>query len=92
MGTGGVAILIGGCPFTFTGQRELGTVFFMIDLVIFLINVAGVTSRAIYHSRVFKNSFYDHEDGIYVPCFALAFATLFVCELMKSPVQKRALS
>jgi tellurite resistance protein TehA-like permease len=81
MGTGGVAILIGGCPFSFTGQRELGTIFFMIDLVIFLINVAGVSSRAIYHTRVFKNSFYDHDDGIYVPCFALAFATLFVCKL-----------
>jgi tellurite resistance protein TehA-like permease len=80
MGTGGVAILIAGCPFKFTGQRELGTIFFMIDLVIFLINVAGVTSRAIYHTRVFKNSFFDHEDGIYVPCSALAFATLFVCE------------
>lgn len=79
MGTGGVAILIGGCPFAFRGQRALGTVFFFIDLVIFLINMAGVSSRAIYHPRVFKNSFYDHEDGIYVLCMALAFATLFVC-------------
>jgi tellurite resistance protein TehA-like permease len=84
MGTGGVAILIGGCPWEFRGQRALGTIFFFIDLVIFLINVAGVTSRAIYHPRTFKNSFYDHEDGIYVPCMALAFATLFVC---KRPIQ-----
>jgi tellurite resistance protein TehA-like permease len=80
MGTGGVAILIGGCPFKFRGQRELGTTFFFIDLILFLINVAGVTSRAIYHPRVFRRSFFDHEDGIYVPCFALAWATLFVCE------------
>ncbi|GHJ84007.1 hypothetical protein NliqN6_0409 [Naganishia liquefaciens] len=79
MGTGGVAILIGGCPFAFNGQRVLGTIFFFIDVVIFLINIAGVTSRAIYHPRTFKSSFYDHEDGIYVPCIALAFATLFVC-------------
>ncbi|KAJ9091037.1 hypothetical protein QFC19_009274 [Naganishia cerealis] len=79
MGTGGVAILIDGCPFRFRGQRELGTMFFFIDLIVFLINVAGVTSRAIYHPRVFRRSFYDHEDGIYVPCFALAWATLFIC-------------
>lgn len=39
MGTGAVAILVGGVQFPFNGQREIGTVFFMIDLVVFLINI-----------------------------------------------------
>ncbi|AFR98260.2 hypothetical protein C343_06236 [Cryptococcus neoformans C23] len=78
MGTGAVAILVGGVQFPFNGQREIGTVFFMIDLVVFLINIIGVASRAIFHWANFKDSFFDHSDGTYIPCILLAVATLFV--------------
>lgn len=79
MGTGGLSILIGGCPFDFgVTQRALGTIFFLINLIVFVINVSGVLSRAYFHPQAFKASWYDHEDGVYAPCFSLAWATLFV--------------
>jgi tellurite resistance protein TehA-like permease len=78
MGTGGVYILIGGVPFSFRGQHAIGSTIFVINLVIFLINNAGMATLLIKHPESFYNSFFDHEDGLYMPCFGLAIATLFV--------------
>ncbi|KAL8281295.1 hypothetical protein RQP46_006329 [Phenoliferia psychrophenolica] len=78
MGTGGVAILIGGCPFPFRGQRELGTIWLILDFVLLIINLAGISTRAYCHPEVFKRAVRSHEDGLYLPCVNLAFATLFV--------------
>ncbi|WWD20932.1 hypothetical protein CI109_105410 [Kwoniella shandongensis] len=80
MGTGAVSILIGGIPFEMLGasQRIMGTIFYLLNIVLFVFNTSGVLSRLIFHPRAFFESFYDHTDGIYVPCFALAIAGLFV--------------
>ncbi|WVR05515.1 hypothetical protein IAU60_002533 [Kwoniella sp. DSM 27419] len=78
MGTGGVYILINGISFSFRGQHAIGSVVFIINLVLFLFNTAGMLTRLIAHPHSFYNSLFDHEDGTYLPCFGLAIATLFV--------------
>lgn len=71
-------LLQGGCQFPFHGQRIVGTVWFMMNLVLFTINLAGTFTRAIYHPTVFKHALISHEDGLYLPCLSLAFASLYV--------------
>ncbi|KAK8843926.1 hypothetical protein IAR55_006718 [Kwoniella newhampshirensis] len=80
MGTGAVSILIGGIPFKMMGfsQRILGTIFYILNIHLFIINTSGVISRFIFHRATFLESFHDHNDGTYIPCFALAIAGLFV--------------
>lgn len=49
--------------------------------ILFLVNIAFFATKAIKHPQAFKKSLYDHEDGLFLPCFNLGFATLFVCVL-----------
>lgn len=40
--------------------------------------IAGVLTRFVKHRQAFYAGVHDHEDGLYMPCLNLAFATLFV--------------
>lgn len=42
------------------------------------VNIAGVTTRAIYHPIALREAIYSHTDGLFMPCVNLAFATIFV--------------
>lgn len=68
----------GGCPYPFRGQRVIGTVWLGLDFFLFLVNVAGICTRARFHPAAFKHDVHSPEHGIWLPCIPLAFATLFV--------------
>jgi len=52
-----------GCPFKFRGQRELGTVFFIYNIILFLVMCSGILTRYIKHRKVFLKALRDHEVG-----------------------------
>ena len=92
-----VTVAQAGCPYEFRGKRAVGTVWFLLDLVLFLvelshasylsesaltldlllqINLVGIIPRAAYHPKAFRRAVYSHEDGLYLPCISLAFASI----------------
>lgn len=77
LGTGAVSLLLGN-TFEWSGQRALGTVFFLLNLVVFIINVGLQCARAWLHPRAFRASVSNPAEALFMPTAVLAFATIFV--------------
>lgn len=55
-----------------------GTIFFLLNVTFYLINVTMMTTRAIRHPRVFTQSFYDRSEAVWFPTSMLGMATLMI--------------
>ncbi|ORX36964.1 voltage-dependent anion channel [Kockovaella imperatae] len=76
LGTGGFAIVLASIPHKFRGQHAIGTVFFIIDIVVFIVNVVMLSLRAIHFPHLFALSFKSHSEGVWTPVSAVALSTL----------------
>jgi len=56
----------------------LGTIFFLLNLVIYAVNLAMVTSRIYLYPRVVIQSFYDESEAIWFPVLLLGFSTIIL--------------
>jgi len=54
MSTGAISILLAQQPYTFHGLQTIGKVFFIIDLVLFVLNCVMITTRFLLHDNPWK--------------------------------------
>ncbi|WVR00385.1 hypothetical protein IAU59_007528 [Kwoniella sp. CBS 9459] len=78
MGSGAVMACIYSVPYKFHGQQAAATVWFIIDICLFILCTTMTTIRAIKHTAVFRHSFYDQTEAPWMPTFNLTLATLLL--------------
>jgi tellurite resistance protein TehA-like permease len=77
LGTGAVSLLLAN-TFEWSGQRALGTIFFVLNLVIYIVNCTVTALRAYLHWPAFQKSFSNPAEALFAPTALLGGATLFV--------------
>ena len=55
-----------------------GTIWFILNIIFYLINVTMSITRAIKYPKVFKQSFYDRAEGVWFPTSVIGMATLLI--------------
>lgn len=76
MSTGGLSLLIFAQPFQFPGLKQIGLVFYVITLILFLLVSSALVSRFFLYSGSFKLSLTHEREGFFFPTLFLTFATL----------------
>ena len=56
----------------------VGTIFFLLNAIFYIINVTMMLTRAIKYPRVFKQSFYDRSEAVWFPTAMLGMATIMI--------------
>ncbi|KAF4981177.1 hypothetical protein FZEAL_2977 [Fusarium zealandicum] len=76
MSAGGLALLIHVQPHQFTGLRTIGTVLYALNLAIFTLVCLAIVCRFILNPGDFTKSVTHHREGLFLPTFFLAVASL----------------
>lgn len=76
MSTGGLSLLAFALPFQFPGLRQIGLVFYIITLILFVIVSSCLMARFFLHTGQFKASLTHEREGFFFPTFFLTLATL----------------
>lgn len=65
-------------PFRFRGLDTIGTMFFLLNLLLFIMNVILISLRFHYHPDTFKASFLHPTERLFVPSAAVSFGTVLI--------------
>lgn len=65
-------------PFRFAGLEAIGIIFFLLNLVLFLINVAMISLRFYCHPETFVASFMHPTERLFVPAAVVSFGTILI--------------
>lgn len=76
MSTGGIALLLSVTPHRFRGLTTIGTIFFILDLVLFLTVSAALTTRFCMYPGTFRASFEHPSESLFFPTFWLSLPTI----------------
>ncbi|KAI9731823.1 MAG: hypothetical protein M1818_007688 [Claussenomyces sp. TS43310] len=76
MSTGGLALLLSATPHRFNGLNTIGTVFFILNLVFFVILVAGISARFYMFPGTFTRSIYHPTESLLFPTPFLTIAVI----------------
>lgn len=69
MSTGAIASLISQQPYTFTGLMTIGKIFFILDIVLFLLFTALITVRFATNRGSFTRSLHHPHESFFFGCF-----------------------
>ncbi|KAM7212019.1 voltage-dependent anion channel domain containing protein [Rhypophila decipiens] len=78
MATGGIANVLYSIPFSPDWLDGLGLAFFMLNLVLFVMNCIFITLRFHWNPGSFLNSFFDQVESLFIPAFMVSIATIFI--------------
>ncbi|KAL1633728.1 hypothetical protein SLS58_010949 [Diplodia intermedia] len=77
MSTGGLALVLGQTPHRFRGLDTIGKAVFILDLVLFLLLAAGITTRFALGPRgALQASLTDPTEAFFLPTFMLSISTI----------------
>ncbi|KAF1989797.1 hypothetical protein K402DRAFT_326299 [Aulographum hederae CBS 113979] len=76
MSTGGISLVLANTPHRFTGLTTIGKVFFLLDLVIYILLIAGISVRFITKPKSFKKSLSHPTESLFFPTFWISMSTL----------------
>ncbi|ETS74910.1 hypothetical protein PFICI_13394 [Pestalotiopsis fici W106-1] len=76
MSTGAVATLLGQQPHTFPGLQTIGTVFFILDLVLFVAFTCLITARFVMHPGALRLSLHHPHESFYFGTFWISIALI----------------
>ncbi|KAH0495074.1 hypothetical protein TgHK011_008645 [Trichoderma gracile] len=76
MSTGGLSLLIYAQPYQFAGERVIGLVVYIINLIIFSLVTVAMTARFFLHAGELVRSITHPREGFFVPTFFLSLATI----------------
>ncbi|CAI6303458.1 unnamed protein product [Periconia digitata] len=79
MSTGALATLLGQQPFSFTGLKTIGKVFFILDLVLFITFSCLITYRFVRYRGSFTKSFHHPHESFYFGTFWVSIALILYC-------------
>ena len=78
MATGGLALLLGNQPHTFSGLLAIGKIFYIWDLLLFSTLSVGITTRFIrgWGTGRLSKSFHNPTEGLFFPCFLISLSSI----------------
>ena len=65
-------------PFRFKGLYAIGCIFFLLALVMFVVNVVMIASRAFSFPRDIRDSLVDSNESLYIPAIFVSFGVLLI--------------
>lgn len=65
-------------PFRFPGLYAIGCVFFILNIVLFLFNVAMISCRFYFYPRTFKASFLHPTESLFIPAASISFGIILI--------------
>lgn len=65
-------------PFRFNGLDTIGTIFFLFNLLLFVINVICISLRFYWYPETFKASFFHPTESLFVPAAVVSFGTILL--------------
>ncbi|KIX02797.1 uncharacterized protein Z518_08740 [Rhinocladiella mackenziei CBS 650.93] len=78
MATGGIANVIHTVPYRFDGLRIIGIIFFLMNILFYLIIWAMLITRFTLYPWTFRASFTHPTESLFVPAFAVSFGTILI--------------
>jgi C4-dicarboxylate transporter/malic acid transport protein len=78
MATGGLANVLYNVPFRFKGLDTIGTVFFLFNLVLFVVNCTCMFLRFALFPTTFRLSFLHPTESLFVPAAVVSFGTVLI--------------
>lgn len=78
MATGGIANVIYSVPYRFNGLYTIGCIFFILNIVLFVFNVAMITCRFKYHPETFLASILHPTESLFVPAWLISVGTILI--------------
>ncbi|KAK2760080.1 c4-dicarboxylate transporter malic acid transport [Colletotrichum kahawae] len=76
MSTGGLSLLIFAQPHQFPGLRQIGTVVYVINIILFVLVCSAMLARFFLYPGDMKKSLTHEREGFFFPTFFLSIATL----------------
>ena len=65
-------------PFRFPGLYAIGVVFFLLNVVFFVIIVSLISLRFYYYPETFKSSFAHPTERLFIPASVVSFGTILI--------------
>ncbi|KAL6244415.1 hypothetical protein RBB50_008657 [Rhinocladiella similis] len=78
MATGGIANVLHDVPYRFRGLYTIGLIFFLLNIVFYLIIWAMIITRFMLYPWTFKASLTHPTESLFVPAFAVSFGTILI--------------
>jgi len=79
MSTGAVAVVIGQTPFSFSGLETIGKIFFIVDLVMFVMASILITARFILRPGAISKSMHYPAEALFFGSFWVSIALILNC-------------
>jgi C4-dicarboxylate transporter/malic acid transport protein len=76
MSTGGLALLLGAQPHTFSGLVTIGKVVYIFNLVLFILTCSALIYRFVKYRGTFKPSLVHPTESLFMPTSLLSLATI----------------
>jgi tellurite resistance protein TehA-like permease len=65
-------------PFRFHGLESIGVIFFLLNIVLYLLIWALILMRFYFYPYTFKASFTHPTESLFVPAFVVSFGTILI--------------
>jgi tellurite resistance protein TehA-like permease len=79
MSTGAIAALLGQQPYSFTGLKTMGKIFFILDIVLLLAFSACITYRFIHNQGSLRLSLHHPHESFFFGAFFVSIALIIYC-------------
>lgn len=79
MSTGALAVVIANTPNTFPGLRTIGKIFFIVDLVMFVLFTIAMSLRAFWFPRRFLASLNHPVEGLFFGAYWVSVSLILNC-------------
>ncbi|KAL8737420.1 MAG: hypothetical protein Q9181_001699 [Wetmoreana brouardii] len=78
MATGGIANVLHTVPFRFPGLYAIGVIFFLFNLILFIINVFMISLRFYTFPETFRASYMHPSERLFLPASVVSFGTVLI--------------
>ncbi len=74
----GLQLILRIVPFRFPGLETIGVIFFLFNVLLFLLNIVMITLRFHYHPETLRASFLHPTERLFVPSAVVSFGTILI--------------
>ncbi|KIV84832.1 hypothetical protein PV11_00586 [Exophiala sideris] len=78
MATGGIANVLHAVPYQFNGLYTIGLIFFLLNIVLYILIWAMIIARFVLYPWTFRASFTHPTESLFVAAFAVSFGTILI--------------
>ncbi|KAL8674128.1 MAG: hypothetical protein Q9168_001465 [Polycauliona sp. 1 TL-2023] len=78
MATGGIANVLYAVPFRFRGLDTIGVIFFLLNMVLFVINVSMISLRFYTFPETFQASYMHPSERLFLPASVVSLSTILI--------------